>query len=104
MSMQVGGAQCFVMSQTRDTQSAFTRHERELAQGAQGPPQSTSVSVVSLVAFWQVGETHRMASQSVETQSVETVHGWPLAQAGQAGPPQSTPVSAPFFAASVQSA
>jgi hypothetical protein len=42
------------------------------------------------------------SEQTREAQSVSVAQGSPFAQAGQSPPPQSTPVSAPFFASSTQ--
>jgi len=90
-------------------QSALAMHIFPLAQvcsGAQLPPQSTSVSLPFFTRSEQVGavQTSVAAGQySGLEQSLLAAQPTPAAQRGQAfAPPQSTPVSTPFFTLSVQ--
>ena len=73
-----------------------------MAQGAQGPPQSTSVSVAFLTASLHVGAAQTPPEQTSLWQSEPAVQVFPVAQGAQLGPPQSTSDSAPFFNASLQ--
>ncbi len=71
--------------------------------GSPLPPQSTSVSVPFFTpsvyeAGWQVSG---VPEQTLSVQSLAAPHPFPSAQRGQAGPPQSTSVSVPFFAPSL---
>jgi hypothetical protein len=72
--------------------------------GAQGPPQSASVSEPFFTVSAQVGaaQVRLAAGHTAFTQSVPSLHALPSSQRGQVGPPQSMSVSVPFFTPSAQ--
>ena len=108
-----------------DSQSGAYAQRRPSAHLAQPPPpQSTSDSSESFIPLRHLGGTggalreaegppegaagpsHRPFTHDLETQSDASSHAWPPGQAGHAmagaplKPPQSVPVSRPFFAPS----
>src|SRR6202522_1987588 len=68
------------------------------------PPQSTPVSVPFWIPSVQVGawQVRGEPPHTPLAQSLATSQSVPVAQGAHAGPPQSTPVSAPSFTPSVQ--
>jgi hypothetical protein len=112
--VQAAAAQTWVIgSQVPEVQSAETAQERPgphvfpwATQVA--PPQSTSVSMPFLKPSAQPGAAQRRVEglQNPEVQSVGAAQPIPFAHvfawATQVAPPQSTPVSVPFFSPSVQ--
>jgi hypothetical protein len=112
-SAHVGAAHSLVPGlQKSVAQSAATAQPCPLAQVCgtasarhAAPPQSTPVSLPFLKPSAQVGAAHRWVEglQNPEVQSAATPQPAPFAhrlagtRARQAAPPQSTPVSAPFF-------
>jgi hypothetical protein len=71
--------------------------------GAQGPPQSQSVSSPFWMPSSHVGGSQRPAQQTLLKQSEPTLQPSPVGQRGQlGGPPQSTPVSLLFETPSKQ--
>jgi hypothetical protein len=84
-------------------QSEPTLHALPVAHLGQPPPQSTSVSVPSFVAFvLQPGAVHICEMQLLFWQSAPVLQPWPFGHLFGHVPPQSTPVSGPFFTVSVQ--
>jgi hypothetical protein len=110
-AVQATAAQTWVFgSQTPEAQSAGTKQERPFPHLLeQEPPQSTSVSVPFLTPSVQEGPEGVAQSfealQKPELQSVGAAQPSPSAHvfpwATQVAPPQSTPVSLPFFTPSV---
>jgi hypothetical protein len=85
-------------------QSASLRHLSASAHGEQsGPPQSTSVSPGSSLAFWHDDETHSPAAEHcMDAQSPFATHICPtLQRVAQVAPPQSMSVSPPSSRPSV---
>jgi hypothetical protein len=75
-----------------------------VAQGAQVPPQSTSVSVPFLTPSEQVGAWH-VPEHTRLVQSLATLQGCPVGhRAGHVVPPQSMPVSSWFAIPSLHDA
>jgi hypothetical protein len=68
------------------------------------PPQSTSVSAPFFIASVQVGASapHTPPAQLALWQSPALPHAFPFGHLAQAGPPQSTSLSLPFFIPSLQ--
>src|SRR5579883_1760790 len=79
-------------------------HSKPVAHGLQEPPQSTSVSLPSLIPSLQVlgRAAQAPATQAPPAQSPFTRHALPAAQPMQTGPPQSTSVSLPSLIPSLQ--
>jgi hypothetical protein len=103
-SLQVGDAQTPAL-QMPFWQSALAPQTFPSAQVGQAlPPQSTSVSVPFFIPSLQVaaGVSQTPPMQAPEAQSVLPSQALPISQWTQVGPPQSTSVSAPFFAPSLQ--
>jgi len=103
----VATEQVLFAPQTAETQSPLVPHPLPSAQrlaGAQGPPQSASVSEPFFTASPQVEEAQIEvpAGQTAFTQSVPSLQLLPSSQWGQVAPPQSTAVSVPFLTPSVQ--
>src|SRR5258705_417742 len=94
-------------SHALETQSALPPHDEPFAQAGQvPPPQSTAVSVPSLLPFAQVAGAHTVVTvlQTVLLQSLLTAQCCPSAQALQYTPPQSTSVSSKLGVPSKQPA
>jgi hypothetical protein len=90
-------------SQWVDVQSVLARHAPPLAHFGQAPPpQSTPVSLPSLVELVQLGAVQTVPVQLALVQSAAIEHVLAFAHFGQVPPPQSTSVSFPFFAPSEQ--
>src|SRR5437588_636017 len=87
-------------------QSAGAAHILPAAQGAQmSPPQSTSVSLPSLVpSVQEVGAAQIPAAQELLAQSAGTAHILLKAQGAQMPPPQSVSVSLPSLMLFMQEA
>jgi hypothetical protein len=108
--VHAAAAQTWVFgSQTPEVQSAGTAQERPFAHLlGQEPPQSTSVSVPFLKPSPQVGAAQSRVEglQNPEVQSVDAAQPPPIPHvfpwATQVAPPQSVPVSEPFFTPSEQ--
>src|SRR3954462_7959803 len=66
------------------------------------PPLASLPHTPSAVHDWQVVPVPLPSPHRAVRQSVFTAQVRPLSQAGQSGPPQSTPVSRPFLTPSVQ--
>ncbi len=101
MSEHVGFRQV-PLTQVDERQSASDPQDAPAAQRPQrGPPQSTPVSVPSLVWFPQDAIRQDASWHTVVAQSASVAQGCPVLHSGQ-WPPQSTPTSFPFFTPSLQ--
>jgi hypothetical protein len=100
-----GGARQRLLVHRPELQSAPAPHALPLAHFGQAlPPQSTSLSLPSFAPLLHeaIGRAQALLRQIAEAQSAAPVQALAAAHLGQVGPPQSTSVSAPFFAPSVQ--
>jgi hypothetical protein len=103
-SEHVGAAQRLPV-QTPLVQSPGTRQPAPVPHFPQSePPQSTPVSPWFFTPSEQVGAAQRLPVQTPFVQSPAVVQPWPVAHffEGAQEPPQSTPVSVPFFTVSEQ--
>jgi hypothetical protein len=102
-SEQVGVAQWNCVSQMPDVQSEPARHARLGTHAGQTPPQSTSVSLPSLVPLLQLGRPQKPLEQAPLAQSAARLQCLPTAQRVHVvTPPQSVSDSPPFWTLSEQ--